>query len=199
MEDLTLFFIHVICYWTMVLIYDVDVPKKDLRQPIVSSLKNQVLYTLPITVAFNNYYPMVYDDALLSFTYYPFLIILSDFYFYISHRPLHSRCLYKYHKHHHMGKICVAKSLDANGLEHVFGNLGSFMFGIMVLWYFNIVINFYVISSWFGFVTICTCINHSNNKCALDNNIHFNHHKYRNCNYGFGLYLMDRVMDTYKE
>ena len=96
-------------------------------------------------------------------------------------------------------KICVAKSLDANGLEHVFGNLGSFMFGIMVLWYFNIVINFYVISSWFGFVTICTCINHSNNKCALDNNIHFNHHKYRNCNYGFGLYLMDRVMNTYKE
>ena len=72
MENLTFFLIHIICYWTMVLIYDVDVPKKDLRQPIVSSLKNQVLYTLPITVAFNNYYPIVYDDVLLSFTFYPF-------------------------------------------------------------------------------------------------------------------------------
>lgn len=199
MEGLSLFFVHFICYWLMVFIYDIDVPNEELREPIVSSLKNQVCYTLPLTVTFSNYYPIVYDNVLVSIACYPVLIVLSDFYFYVSHKPLHSRYLYNVHKHHHMGTLCVAKSLDANGIEHIMGNLGSFMFGIYVLWYLNIVINFYVLSSWVAFATINTCINHSNNKCCLDNGYHKLHHKYRNCNYGFGLYVIDKLMNTYKE
>ena len=73
------------------------------------------------------------------------------------------------------------------------------MFGIYVLWYLNIIINYYVIASWVAFATVNTCISHSNYKCSLDSGEHKNHHKYRNCNFGFGLYLMDRIMDTYKE
>lgn len=199
MKGLSLFFVHFICYWLMVLVYDIDVPREELKEPIVSSLKNQICYTLPLTITFSNYYPIVYDNVLISCTYYPFLIILSDFYFYISHKPLHSKYLYNLHKHHHTGTLCVAKSLDANGIEHIVGNLGSFMFGIYVLWYLNIIINYYVISTWVAFATINTCISHSNYKCSLDNGSHNNHHKYRNCNYGFGLYLMDRMMNTYKQ
>jgi sterol desaturase/sphingolipid hydroxylase (fatty acid hydroxylase superfamily) len=183
----------------MVLIYDVDVPNEELKQPIVSSIKNQILYTLPLTITFNNYYPIVYDNVLTSIVYYPVLIVLSDVYFYVSHIPLHSRYLYNIHKHHHKGTLCVSKSLDANGFEHVFGNLGSFMCGILLLWYLNIILNYYVIVSWVASVTVNTCISHSNNKCILDNGSHFNHHKNRNCNYGFGFYIMDRIMNTYKK
>ena len=183
----------------MVLLYDQNVPKRDLEIAAYSSLKNQLLYTFPTCVIFTNYYPLIYDNFLLSIPYVPLLIISSDVYFYLTHLPLHSKYLYHLHKHHHNGKICVAKSLDANFIEHIFGNLGSFLVGILALWYFNIIINIYVISGWIGMATISTCISHSNSNCFMDNGLHNNHHKYRNCNYGFGIYLMDRIMNTYKK
>tara|TARA_B100001093_G_C26852697_1_gene1025855 strand:- start:729 stop:1319 length:591 start_codon:yes stop_codon:yes gene_type:complete len=196
MEELILFFIHVICYWTMVFLYDNNMYDNSLA--VSSSLKNQVLYTLPTTFIFSNIYPIHYDNFIDSFLYFPILIISSDCYFYITHRPLHSNLLYKYHKHHHTGDVCVAKSLDANGLEHVVGNLGSFFIGIFLLWYFGIILNIYFIGTWVGFATVNTCISHSNFQCSLDTGSHFLHHKHRRCNYGFGLYLMDRMMGTYK-
>lgn len=198
MIGLTLFFMHIICYWTMVLLYDKNVPTDDFKIAAASSLKNQLLYTLPCTVIFLNYYPTNYEYILSEIGYLPILIISSDCYFYITHRPMHLKCLYHLHKHHHMGTVCVAKSLDANGFEHIVGNLGSFFIGIIILWYFNIILNIYLIGSWICLVTINTCISHSNLKCQLDSGKHLNHHKYRQCNFGFGLYLMDRISGTYK-
>ena len=198
MEGLILFFIHIICYWSMVFLYDENIPKKDFNNAVTSSLKNQILYTLPSTVYFFNSYPIEYNNFFLSIGYLPILIITSDCYFYITHRPLHTKWLYHLHKHHHTGKICVAKSLDANGLEHLFGNLGSFIIGIVLLWYLNHIINIYVVGSWVVIATINTCISHSNFQCKLDSGSHFLHHKYRKCNYGFGLYLMDRITGTFK-
>lgn len=198
MIGLIMFLIHVICYWIMVLLYDGKVPKNDFKMAASSSFKNQILYTLPSTMVFFNYYPINYEHFFSSFGYLPILIITSDCYFYISHRPLHTQWLYHLHKHHHTGTVCVAKSLDANGLEHLFGNLGSFFVGIVLLWYFGFIINIYIIGSWVGFATINTCISHSNFQCYLDTGSHFNHHKYRQCNYGFGLYLLDHLSGTYK-
>ena len=198
MIGLIMFLIHVICYWIMVLLYDGKVPKNDFEMAASSSFKNQILYTLPSTMVFFNYYPINYEHFFSSLGYLPILIITSDCYFYISHRPLHTRWLYHLHKHHHTGTVCVAKSLDANGLEHLFGNLGSFVVGIVLLWYFGFIINIYIIGSWVGFATINTCISHSNFQCYLDKGSHFNHHKYRQCNYGFGLYLLDHLSGTYK-
>lgn len=199
MLNIKLFLTHFFCYWIMVLLYDTDIPSKDLDLAIYSSLKNQVFYTLPIFVLFSYNYPIVYSNFTYSTLYMPFLVVTSDVYFYITHIPLHSRYLYKIHKHHHINTVCVAKSLDANGFEHIVGNMGTFFFGILSLWYFNIILNMYIIVSWIGLVTIINCASHSNNKCFLDNSLHNNHHKYRNCNYGFGIYLMDRIMNTYKK
>jgi sterol desaturase/sphingolipid hydroxylase (fatty acid hydroxylase superfamily) len=198
MIGITLFFIHIICYWTIVFLYDKNVPINDLKIAAYSSLKNQVLYTLPSTVIFFNNYPTNYEHFLSSFGYLPILIISSDCYFYITHRPMHCKWLYHMHKHHHTGSVCVAKSLDANALEHIVGNLGSFIIGILFLWYFGLIINIYIVGGWVGLVTINTCISHSNLQCLLDSGKHLNHHKYLNCNYGFGLYLMDRLGGTYK-
>ena len=198
MIDLIIFLIHIICYWTMVFLYDKNVPIDDFNIAASSSLKNQVLYTLPSTILFFNYYPIQYDNFLFSIGYLPILIISSDCYFYISHRPLHTQWLYHLHKHHHTGTVCVAKSLDANGLEHLFGNLGSFIIGVVCLWYFGVIINIYIVGSWVGLATINTCISHSNFQCCLDSGSHFNHHKHRQYNYGFGLYLLDRLGGTYK-
>ena len=192
------FLVHFICYWTMVMIYDKDVPKKDHNTAIISSLKNQLCITYPSTYMFFIYYPISYNNVLYSTLSIPFLAGCSDVYFYITHRPLHTKWLYKYHKHHHTGQVCVAKSLDADAIEHLFGNLGSFISGVMFLWYFGFILNIYILTTWVGIVTANTCISHSNNKCLMDTGAHLDHHKYRQCNYGFGMYLMDRMLGTYK-
>ena len=44
MIGLIMFLIHIICYWTMVLLYDGKVPKNDFEMAASSSLKNQFLY-----------------------------------------------------------------------------------------------------------------------------------------------------------
>jgi sterol desaturase/sphingolipid hydroxylase (fatty acid hydroxylase superfamily) len=182
----------------MVTLYDKDVPKDDHNTAIMSSLKNQIYITFPANYIFFLYYPISYNNVLYSTLSIPFLAGCSDVYFYITHRPLHSKLLYKYHKHHHAGEICVAKSLDADAIEHLVGNLGSFISGVMVLWYFGFIMNIYILTTWVGIVTANTCISHSNYKCLMDTGVHYNHHKYRQCNYGFGFYIMDRIMGTYK-
>ena len=192
------FLIHFLCYWLMVFLYDTDIPDKTFYKSVLLSLKNQVIYTYPTINILFRYYPISYDNFLLSFGYLPILVVTGDIYFYISHRPLHTKWLYHLHKHHHTGSICVAKSLDANGLEHLFGNLGSFIIGVILLWHFGYIINIYIITSWVGLATINTCISHSNYQCHLDSGSHFLHHKYRQCNYGFGLYLMDHITGTFK-
>lgn len=75
MIGLTFFFIHIICYWAMVFLYDKKVPIDDLKIAASSSLKNQLLYTLPCTVIFFNNYPIIYEHFFSSFGYFPILII----------------------------------------------------------------------------------------------------------------------------
>ncbi len=196
------FLIHFVCYWIMVYLYDKYVLYDRtivLDRPIRLSLKNQIFYTYPTINILFRYYPISYDDFLLSFCYLPVLVVVGDIYFYITHRPLHTKMLFKYHQSHHKGRIRVAKSLDADGIEHIIGNLGSFLSGILLLQYYGYIINIYVLGLWVGLATINTCLSHSNYNCPLDNGIHYLHHKSLRCNYGTGLYIMDRLMGSYKE
>ena len=182
----------------MVFIYDKNIKKTVFYNSVLLSLKNQVLYTFPTMYALSNYYPIIYDNFLFSFLYIPILVITGDIYFYISHFPLHSKLLFKYHKTHHTGTTHVAKSLDADFMEHVFGNLGSFLCGILILKYFNHVINIYVLGLWIGIITINVCTSHINGESYLNNGLHKIHHTYLNCNYGNGFYIMDKIFGTYK-
>ena len=192
-----IFFLHFVCYWGMVFIYDRNVKKKCFYNSVVLSLKNQLLYTYPTIYILFDYYPIKYDNFMFSFLYIPVLVITGDIYFYISHYPLHSKLLFKYHKTHHTGTTHVAKSLDADFIEHVFGNLGSFLCGIVLLKYFNHIINIYILGLWICIVTLNVCISHINKYSKLNNGLHKLHHKRLNCNYGNGFYIMDKLFGTY--
>jgi len=183
----------------MVYLYDKNVSTDVFCKSALLSMKNQVIYTYPIINILFRYYPVSYDNFLLSFCYLPVLTVTGDIYFYITHRPLHTKLLFPYHKSHHTGKVHVAKSLDADGLEHVFGNLGSFLCGILLLQYLGYIIHIYVLGLWVGFATLNTCLSHSNYNCRLDDGLHYLHHKSLRFNYGTGLYIMDRLMGSYKE
>jgi len=198
MISIIIFSIHFICYWGMVFIYDKNIKEKVFYNSVLLSLKNQLLYTLPTIYILFKYYPISYDNFLFSFLYIPILVITGDIYFYISHFPLHTKVLFKYHKTHHTGTTHVAKSLDADFMEHVFGNLGSFICGILILKYFNHVINIYILGLWIGIITINVCTSHINGKSSLNNGLHKIHHNKLNCNYGNGFYIMDKIFGTYK-
>ena len=198
MTSTKIFLIHFICYWTMVLLYDKNVPSHTFNKSAMLSLKNQICYTYPIINMLFIYYPISYENFGLSLGCLPVLAATGDIYFYVMHRPLHTKLLFKYHKSHHTGKIHVAKSLDGDCVEHIIGNMGSFLFGILLLQYLGFILNIYIIGVWFGVATINICISHSNHNSKLDDGSHYLHHKTLRCNYGTGLYLMDRIMGTYK-
>ena len=193
-----LFLIHVICYWSMVYLYD----NKEITGftiAVKNSIINQVFITLPTIYIFLNSYPISYNNFLISIAGIPILIITGDIYFYLSHRPLHSKLLWYFHKTHHRGQVCIAKSLDADPFEHLIGNLGSFIIGIFIKHYLNFTFNIYMLYLWSALATINTCISHSNNMAPGDNNIHNIHHKLLKYNYGTGFYIMDRLFGSYKK
>ncbi len=195
------FLVHFVCYWLMVYLYDKNVTCNEfilLDTPVLLSLKNQFFYTYPTINILFRYYPVEYNNFVISILSIPFLVLTGDIYFYVTHRPLHTKWLFKYHKSHHKGRTRVAKSLDADALEHIVGNLGSFLCGILLLQYLGYIINIYVLSLWVGMATVNTCISHSTYNSKLDNGVHYIHHKTLRYNYGTGLYLMDRLAGTYK-
>ena len=202
MHVLIMFGLHILSYWGMVYAYDIK--KQNLKitpfiAAVKNSLRNQICVTLPATFLFLQWYPIQYDNLLYSIVSLPIIIISGDVYFYLSHRPLHTKYLWHLHKVHHQGKVCVAKSLDADILEHLLGNLGSFIAGFIFLRYFNFIVNIYVIYFSTLLATINTCISHSAGRAPFDSGIHHLHHKRLKYNFGTGLYLMDRLMGSYKK
>ena len=90
MHTFIIFSLHLLGYWAMVYVYD----KKDTADfniAVKNSLRNQLFLTLPATYLFLQYYPINYTDFLISVAYLPILIISGDVYFYLSHRPLHTK------------------------------------------------------------------------------------------------------------
>ena len=197
MHTIIMFGLHILSYWGMVYVYDV---KRDISWLFAAadSLRNQLFITLPATFLFLKWYPIQYDNLLYSIASLPIIIISGDIYFYLSHRPLHTKYFWHLHKSHHQGKVCVAKSLDADILEHFIGNLGSFVIGFLVLNYFNFIVNIYIVHLWALIATINTCISHSAGNAPFDTGVHHIHHKSLKYNFGTGLYLMDRLLGSYK-
>ena len=194
---LTTFLIHMICYWGMVYKYDSQTGK-EFKTAVIYSLKNQICGTLPMTYLFFQYYPINYTNFLSSILLLPVVVLISDIYFFCTHYPFHKiRFLWEYHKIHHHGKVHVAKSLDADILEHVVANLGSFGIPFVTLRYLGFIFNIYILYFWVGLSTLNTCVSHLGFRSFGDKGIHHSHHKYLKCNYGTGFYVMDRFLGTY--
>ena len=119
-NSLTTFLIHMVCYWTMVWKYDTHSNSDSFRVAICNSLKNQICCTLPSTILFFNFYKVEHSNIISSIFLIPVVIVISDIYFFLTHYPLHKTFLWKYHKTHHQGPVHVAKSLDADLVEHFY-------------------------------------------------------------------------------
>jgi len=180
-----MFLVHFACYWGMVFLYD----ETPLSIASLNSLKNQVLCTLPLSFVV----PTSVDTHWTQWFWGPFLcIVLSDVYFFCSHILLH-KFMWNHHKTHHSGKVHVAKSLDADLLEHLICNLGSFVFPFLFFTPGDAFVNFWSVAS-----TINTCISHVGHPILGDCGIHLLHHKHLKWNYGTGFYMMDRLFGTYR-
>jgi len=197
MHTIITFGLHFLSYWTMVYNYDTEFDKYYVTA-LRNSLRNQIFVTLPATALLFVWYPIEYNNFLYSVACLPVIIVCGDIYFYLSHRPLHSKYLWSFHKSHHRSKVCVAKSLDADIVEHLISNLGSFVAGFIVLYYFNFIVNIYVVHLWTVIATTNTCISHSAGRAPFDTGIHHIHHKSLKYNFGTGLYILDRIMGSYK-
>ena len=102
-------------------------------------------------------------------------------------------------KTHHRGKVHVAKSLDADLIEHLIGNLGSFIAPFILFHIMDIPFNMIIYNIWVAIATLNTCVSHLGYKAFGDKGVHNLHHKYLKCNYGTGFYILDRLLGTYKE
>ena len=149
------------------------------------SLKNQFLCTLPLsllvpTQSYSHYH----------WLYLPILVVMSDIYFFCTHITMH-KYLWSWHKHHHRGKVQVAKSLDASLPEHLICNLGSFVFPFVFF-----TPSTPILCTWVAVSTVSTCISHIGYTTLGDKGRHLHHHRHLHCNYGTGLYVMDRLCGT---
>ena len=142
-----LFAIHMTCYWAMVYVFDniKDKPHCFIHSA-KSSLRNQFCVTLPCVCIMNNFYPQSTSALHLSVAFTPFLTVVTDLYFYIFHRILHSKLMWNHHRYHHRGDVRIVKALDADLLEHLVVNLGSFVSGFVHVWMiltFTCTVNFF--------------------------------------------------------
>jgi sterol desaturase/sphingolipid hydroxylase (fatty acid hydroxylase superfamily) len=160
-----------------------------------AALCNQILTYLILTNFEKNIIIKNFDirtELIRLLLYY----ILADLYFFTVHYTAHRvPFIYKkIHKfHHRIFSTSAVSALDANPLEHILVNIGSFFVGpIVVLGHIN------TIKLWLTVASIMTCVAHSGYKHFLVGKEHNTHHRFAKYNYGQGLYLCDRLFGTYK-
>ncbi len=196
---LQLFLVHIVSYWCAVALYTIpwgqleptQWPKDAAHLVVKQVLKNQFVYTSVYIVPFA-YYPTPLSGW-HGVWQLPVIVVLTDVFFYVMHRVVHIKPLYKHiHAMHHDFKIPIAvAALYAHPLEHIFVNIL-----IAVAPLFVVRANFIVAVLWTAIASVNTVVAHSATKKDQPHGLH---HRYYNCNYGVGLFLMDHVFGTWRQ
>ena len=190
-----LFALHLFVYWTSVIgfimyygQYD-DCKKKEVRDGATQVLINQLVYTPVYFLPFAHWYPVPLPWV-HGVWQLPVIVVMTDVIFYIMHRAFHHPLLYKHvHSRHHAVYPPVAPTaLYSHPAEHVLVNLLSVLAPL-----FMVRASYSVAMVWTTFASLNVVWSHSET-----DGIHTAHHKYRNCNYGVGLYWMDDIFGTKK-
>ena len=204
------YWVHLATYWGMVVLFDFakDGPptldRKDYARVARAALWNQIFLTLPLGWLGLSIlmYPMTPSDAQQAYDlpWLAVVILLSDIYFYLTHRLLHTRWLWHLHKSHHHGELAVAKALDAGCIEHVGCNLGAWIFPFVFL---QVLTGRrpapMLLGTWTVLATWSTCASHAKQRGVHgDKGFHAVHHANRNANFGVGFYAMDKFLGTFK-
>lgn len=206
-EWAVIFGLHVSIYWLSVALFkDAATPAKDFKTACAASLKNQIFHALPVTYVFfqgvKNWYPGYHGERLSfydSLPYLPLQALTTDCYFHIMHRIMHTKLFWGFHRKHHDAKTHVAKALDGDMLEHIFVNLFSVFFGVWVLQYFfGILLDSSILYIWCAISNIAVMQSHRSKEGGKNLGRHERHHIFVKCNYGVGLYALDRLTGTFR-
>jgi sterol desaturase/sphingolipid hydroxylase (fatty acid hydroxylase superfamily) len=203
-----MFAIHMTTYWFFsIMFYFLDLVYldkdhknwKNYGKGARISFMNQMLITLPVGLLLNdkinNAITSSENDSYLYAMVKIFIIAnFANIFFYIAHYLLHTKYLYKtiHHIHHQFIDPVVVGALYAHPIEHLFGNLLSFIVPLVVIG-----ADFYTTMFMVFAATILTLTAHCDYK-FIGKNAHVAHHRKFLCNYGFGDYL-DKLLGTYNE
>lgn len=123
----------------------------------------------------------------------PLYALYAETHFYFFHRLFHTKYLYFLHKKHHETHITIAASANnASVLEHVLVNVGE-LFVANYLFQGSILLT--LIAILFG--TVNPILSHCGYlNFGIEHEIH---HIKLSKNYGFGLYIWDRLFGTFKK
>lgn len=198
------FIIHMIVYWGLSIffafmdyylgkkgiLYNYKTQSKPIRwdmypKTVKRVLLNQFFFSLPL-----QYLLMPYSINLDTpeYDWFPIMVfkiiisvLVSDLSFYLAHRSMHHKLIYKYiHKTHHEWKAPVAcRALYTNPIEHIFGNILPVLIPFYILQNHWDIIQFFMIMT-----TINTVVTHSGYSYHGFNQEHDKHHEYFNVNYG---------------
>lgn len=203
----TFFLLHFATYWTISLLFLIidwfyldptHINWQKYPKAIGISLLNQITITLPVGYLCQDLIINsidLYSDFWFIYGFKIFCIVnLSNLFFYISHRLLHTKWLYQmiHYKHHEFIEPISCATLYAHPIEHLFGNVLSFIIPIILVGTtYNTVLYLLV------FGTMVSMFAHVRYKILPTTNKHLVHHKLFKYNYGFGHYL-DILFGTYK-
>ncbi len=204
---LILFLLHFVTYWTVSLLFLIvdwfylnksHINWKKYPKAIKVSLLNQLTISLPTIYLFDDLINDSIDLTSNSWFLYGvkiFIILnLSNIFFYISHRLLHTKWFFNkiHYKHHEFIDPIACATLYAHPIEHLFSNVLSFVIPIILV---GTTFNTILCLLFAG--TVISMIAHIKYKILPITNGHLVHHKLFKYNYGFGDYL-DKLFGTYK-
>ena len=202
----TLFLLHFVTYWSVSIFFLVvdwfclDKSHNNWKKypkAIKTSLVNQLTISLPTVYLCDNLINSALDTNSNSWFLYGFkiflLVNLSNIFFYITHRLLHTKWIYKmiHYKHHEFIEPVACATLYAHPIEHLFSNVLSFIVPFILIG-----TTYYTMLCLIFIGTLISMIAHIQYKILPTPNNHLVHHKLYKYNYGFGDYL-DILFGTY--
>jgi len=159
------------------------------REPGMKSVENS-LYNILVTFILCKHFSFIFEpninNTILRLMLYYFS---SETYFFFIHKLLH-KFLTIHSFHHRNVNSTVASFYDSVTIEHIFLNIGA-IFVPLFLVHLTPLEFIVVYNASIYFV----CVSHGGYKNRSLK--HFLHHKLYTKNYGFGLYIWDRVFGSY--